>query len=311
VDIRQLKYFVATAREGQVTRAAKSLHIEQPPLSRQLRLMEEELGVKLFDRTGKRLKLTPAGERLRQMAELLLAQMDETIREVKEIGQGLRGVLSIGSVVSCFSLLPKRIERFRAKYPQVTFKISEGDHQFLGEQLEQGAIELIVARLPFEAMSDPARYRIMKLPSDPFVALIPGTWTSFPKDGAIAMRELAGHPLLSLKSANTKQMHEQFVAECIRHGFQPDIICECSSVAVILSLIAEGIGAAVLPESVMRSFPTERIRTLAIADANFFSDVGIVWLKDRYLSKAAERFIDSFKEDDHGNVAERSSADQR
>jgi DNA-binding transcriptional LysR family regulator len=304
MDIRQLKYFVATAREGQVTRAAKSLHIEQPPLSRQLRLMEEELGVKLFDRTGKRLKLTPAGERFRQMAELLLKQMDETIREVKEIGQGLRGVLSVGSVVSCFSLLPKRIERFRAKYPQVTFKISEGDHFFLGEQLEQGAIELIVARLPFEAMNDPGRYSVMKLPSDPFVALIPDSWTAFPKEGAIAMRDLAPHPMLALKSANTKQMHEQLVAECLRHGFQPEFICECSSVAVILSLIAEGIGAAVLPESVMRSFPTERIRTLAIADANFFSDVGIVWLKDRYLSKAAERFIESFKEADHGEIAE-------
>lgn len=304
MDIRQLRYFVTTAREGQVTRAAKTLHIEQPPLSRQLKLMEEELGVRLFDRTGRGLKLTPAGERLRQMAELLLVQMDETIREVKEIGQGLKGVLSVGSVVSCFSLLPKRIERFRAAYPQVTFKISEGDHALLGEQLEQGTIELIVARLPFEAMSDPKRYGIMPLPSDPFVALIPDSWTSFPKEGAIAMRDLASHPLLALKSANTKQMHEQLLGECLRHGFQPEIICECSSVAVILSLIAEGIGAAVLPESVMRSFPTERIRTLAISDANFFSDVGIVWLKDRYLSKTAERFIESFKEVDHGTTAE-------
>src|SRR5690554_6327514 len=101
MDIRQLRYFVTTAREGQVTRAARTLHIEQPPLSRQLKLLEEELGVRLFDRTGRGLKLTPAGERLRQMAELLLVQMDETIREVKEIGQGLKGVLSVGSVVSC------------------------------------------------------------------------------------------------------------------------------------------------------------------------------------------------------------------
>src|SRR5690606_26084527 len=137
----------------------------------------------------------------------------------------------------------------------------------------QGSIELIVARLPFEAMNDPKRYGIMPLPSDPFVALIPDSWTTFPKEGAIAMRDLATHPLLALKSANTKQMHEQLLGECLRHGFQPEIICECSSVAVILSLIAEGIGAAVLPESVMRSFPTERIRTLAISDANFFSDV--------------------------------------
>jgi DNA-binding transcriptional LysR family regulator len=128
MDMRQLKYFLTIAKEGQVTRAAKLLNMEQPPLSRQLKLMEEELGVKLFDRNGKGLKLTDSGELLKQKAESLLLQFDESIREVKGMEEGVRGVLSIGSVVSCISLLPKRIELFREKFPQLTYKISEGDH---------------------------------------------------------------------------------------------------------------------------------------------------------------------------------------
>lgn len=295
MDIRQLKYFMTIAQEGQVTRAAKLLNMEQPPLSRQLKQMEEELGVKLFERNRMRLKLTDAGKLLRQKAELLLHQFDETLKEVKEVEGGLRGVLSIGSVVSCISLLPKQIEQFRELYPQVTFKISEGDHSYLGEQLEKRALELIVARLPFEAQMDPQQYSILPLPSDPFVVVIPSSWATYFREESIYMKELASFPLLTLKTDSTTRMHKQVVNECRRHGFEPNFICECSSVAIIMSLVAGGIGAVVFPKSVMSSFPSTVVKMLDIEDADFQSEVGIVWLKDRYLSKSAQQFIDSFR----------------
>ncbi|MGV2805411.1 LysR family transcriptional regulator, partial [Clostridium perfringens] len=125
MDIRQLRYFLTIAQEGQITRAAKQLNMEQPPLSRQLKLMEEELGVLLFERSGKQLQLTHAGELLQNRAASLLNQFNETLTEVKEIHAGIRGMLSIGAVVSCISLLPQRIQIFRQQYPEVTFKIRE------------------------------------------------------------------------------------------------------------------------------------------------------------------------------------------
>lgn len=295
MDMRQLKYFLTIAQEGQVTRAAKLLNMEQPPLSRQLKLMEEELGVKLFERNGKGLKLTDSGELLKQKAEALLVQFDESLREVKGMEEGVRGVLSIGSVVSCISLLPKRIELFRERYPQVTFKISEGDHFYLGEQLEKRAIDLVVARLPFEAQRHPQQYTILPLPSDPFVAVIPSSWTAYSSKEAICMKELAQFPFLTLKTDKTTRMHEQVVNECKRHGFVPNIICECSSVAIIMSLIAGGIGATVFPKSVMSSFPGTVVKMLDIEDADFQSDVGILWLRDHYLPKRAKQFIESFR----------------
>ncbi|NIK78873.1 DNA-binding transcriptional LysR family regulator [Paenibacillus castaneae] len=297
MDMRQLKYFLTIAQEGQVTRAAKLLNIEQPPLSRQLKLMEEELGVKLFERNGKGLKLTDSGDLLKQKAESLLLQFDESLREVKGMKEGVSGILSIGSVVSCISLLPKRIEMFRERYPQVTFKISEGDHFYLGEKLEKRAIELIVARLPFEAQKHPQQYSVLPLPSDPFVVVIPSSWTEYSRRESINMKELAQFPFLTLKTDKTTRMHEQVVNECKRHGFVPNIICECSSVAIIMSLIAGGIGATVFPKSVMSSFPSTVVKMLDIEDAHFESDVGIVWLKDHYLPKRAQAFIDSFREE--------------
>lgn len=297
MDLRQMKYFLAIAREGQVTRAAKILNMEQPPLSRQLKLMEEELGVRLFDRTSKRLTLTDAGELLRQRAEILLAQFDETVREVKELEEGIRGVLSLGSVVSCISLLPKRIQIFRANYPQVTFKIMEGDHVYLGELLQKRIIELVVARLPFEAVTHIDHYEVLPLPSDPYVAVIPSSWIPQIGKSTVKMNELAPFPFLTLKTDKTTRMHEQVMNECKRHGFEPNIICECSSVSIIMSLIASGIGVTIFPRSVMSSYPANFVQILDIEDADFQSEVGIVWLKDHYISKSAQRFIQSFKEE--------------
>ncbi|AJY75464.1 LysR family transcriptional regulator [Paenibacillus beijingensis] len=293
MDMRQLRYFLAVAKEGQITRAAKSLNMEQPPLSRQLKLMEQELGVILFDRSGNRLTLTHAGELLRSRAELLLAQFQETLKEVKELDEGVQGVLPIGAVVSCISLLPERIERFRQHYPGVTFKIQEGDHFLLGAQLEKRTIEMIVARLPFEAAAESRQYHVLQLPSDPFVAVIPSGWTH-PGRQSITMRELAEYPLLTLKTDQTTGMHERVTNQFRQHGLRPHIICECSSVAIIIALVAAGIGATLFPKSVMASFPIPTIKMLNLADADFQSEVGIVWLKDRYLSKSARNFIDMF-----------------
>ncbi|MCS7462347.1 LysR family transcriptional regulator [Paenibacillus doosanensis] len=295
MDIRQMRYFLAIAREGQITRAAKVLNMEQPPLSRQLKLMEQELNVTLFDRNGNKLSLTHAGELLQQKAEKLLQQFDEAIQEVRELEEGMQGMLSIGSVVSCISLLPKGIELFRAKYPEVTFKILEGDHFLLGYHLEKRNIELVVARLPFESASE-TNFSVLKLPSDPFVAVIPRQWSSDPHKETMHVQELAQFPLLTLKTDKTTGLHEKVMNECKRHGFEPQVICECSSVAIIMALVEAGIGITVFPKSVMASFPLPNIQVLTLVDADFQSEVGLLWLKDRYLSKSARHFIDIFSE---------------
>jgi DNA-binding transcriptional LysR family regulator len=296
MDIRQLRYFLAIANEGQITRAAKQLNMEQPPLSRQLKLMEQELGVLLFDRSGKQLQLTHAGELLRQKAERLLVQFNETVTEVKELDAGIQGKLSIGAVVSCISLLPERIRMFRQTYPRVTFKIREGDHFLLGEQLENRSIELVVTRLPFESAQGSERYASMPLPSDPFVAVIPSSWNRDAERQTMTMRELAGYPFITLKTDKTTGMHDRVLQEFKQDALEPQIICECSSVAITVALVAAGLGATILPKSVMTSFAIPDIQMIAIPNAGFQTDVGIVWLKDRYLSKSARRFMETFLE---------------
>jgi DNA-binding transcriptional LysR family regulator len=294
MDLRQLRYFLAVAEEGQVTGAAKRLNMEQPPLSRQMKLLEEDLGVTLFDRSGKRLALTQAGKLLRRRAEQLLRQFQETIEEVQELDEGVHGTLSIGCVVSCFSLLPQRIERFHERYPRVTFKIHEGDHFLLGEELDKRHLELVVARLPFEAAAEPDRYSILSLPSDPFVALLPASWPQAAEDRRLGLAALAQYPWLSLKSDLTTGMHDRVLKAFHEAGHTPQILCECSSVTVILSLVAAGIGATILPKSVITSLPLAGTSAYELAHTPYYSEVGLIWIKDRYLSKGARNFIKMF-----------------
>ncbi len=291
MDMRQLRYFLAIAKERQITRAARSLNMEQPPLSRQLHIMEQDLGVKLFDRVGRHLTLTQAGYVLEQRARSLLHQLDETLIEIKEIDQGLRGVLAIGSAFSCISLLPPKISAFRAKYPQVKIQILEGDHFILDEYMKSNAIGLGITRLPFEADNGSEDYVILPLPPDPFVLVIPRRWDLGQIQRSIRIGDLADMPLLALKSDKTKRLHEKIVNECRRFLFEPNIVCECSSVAIIISLVVAGIGATILPKSVMSSFPIDEIDMLDISDTSFLSEVGVVWLRDRYLSQHARHFI--------------------
>ncbi len=296
IDLRQLRYFLAIAQEGQITRAAKKLSIEQPPLSRQLKLIEEELGVALFDRQGKRMRLTETGETLQKHAKDILRQMDDTLTEVKEIDMGIQGRLNIGSVFSCASLLPEKIACFRERYPHVTFKILEGDHVVLGDYLADRSIELVVTRLPFESNDDHAKYETLPLPSDPFVMVVPKNRKWQQAKSHFRLKDLAATPLIALKSDKTVQLNEKIVNECLRLGFKPNIICECSSVSITLALVTAGIGVTILPKSVLTAFSIADIDTFELPDITARSEVGIIWLKDSYLTKKAKRFINLFRQ---------------
>src|SRR5690606_41947954 len=113
---------------------------------------------------------------------------------MKELEQGVRCVLSIGAVFSCSSLLPRPIEQYRKKYPQVSYKILEGDHYYLGEQLETHAIDHVFARRPSEALTDPKQIAIMPLASVPFVVLVPTNWKLFELKSCFQLGEVAHSP---------------------------------------------------------------------------------------------------------------------
>ena len=123
MDIRQLRYFLAIAEEGQISKAARRLNIAKPPLSQQLKMLEQELGVILIERGARQIRLTDAGRLLQERATKLLEFLSATTSELKDMSSGAKGSLSIGAVASAgASFLPERVRQFHQRYPDVTFQ---------------------------------------------------------------------------------------------------------------------------------------------------------------------------------------------
>ncbi|HWO97933.1 MAG TPA: LysR family transcriptional regulator, partial [Bacillus sp. (in: firmicutes)] len=288
MDIKQLRYFAAIAQEGQITRAAKKLHMAQPPLSHQLKSLEQELGVLLMERNGKNMELTNSGKVLYERAKELLDRIDETVMEVKEIDEGVRGVLSIGCVKTCFSYVPERLRFFREQYPLVTFNLKSGDSFLLAQYLRNRDIDLAIVRLPLD-MTD---FSSLPLPTDKFVVVMPEDWGDRTK---IEMKEVADIPLMLLQQLSGIGLYELVMDACRKYGFEPNVICECPDAAMLLSLVGTGVGATLLPKSAIQALPLNGLKVMEIEDYTIESESAVIWLKDRYLSKSAVRFIETFK----------------
>ena len=191
MDIRQLLYFTTIAEEGSISAAAKKLHLSQPPLSYQMKLLEEELHLPLIERSARGIALTEAGRVLYKRAQGILELSELTRKEMLAMASGFTGTLHIGTVSSSgASLLGWRIPAFHQKYPQIGFAIHEGNTFELMEMLESGLIELAIVRTPFH--ND--QLNCLYLSPEPMIAA--GAASFFPAgmpSGQPISLELLGH----------------------------------------------------------------------------------------------------------------------
>lgn len=291
LNLKHLRYFYEIANEGQITKAAKKLHIAQPPLSQALKNLETNLDVTLFERNGRQMELTEAGKVLYEKAKTIFHQIDDTLMEVKEVGKGIRGTLSVGCNKSCFSHIPKKVKTYRMKYPQVRFHLIEGDSYFLSRQLIERKIELAIIRLPI----DLNLFDFYELPEEKYVAIVHHNWLKNKNRTSISIHELAEIPLLLLHRLRGVGQFELIIDKFIENGLNPNVLCESPNVDMLLALVNEGLGATIVPQSTLIEPHHENVSILEISDAKIISKSAIIWLKDRYLSKSAEQFIELFK----------------
>ena len=289
LDIRQLKYFVTIAEEGKITTAAKKLNIAQPPLSRQLKQMEEELGVTLFDRDNKSLNLTLEGERLLLRAKELLNKLDETMVEVQELRKDASGILSVGSNLYCASLILSKVVDIREKNPGLTFKVWEGETIHLIKMLSKRQIEIAITNSPITEKS----ISQMTLESDPYVLVLPEKWT-WSGSEQCRLEEIIDLPLILLRPNYGLGAYGQIVNEFQRLDLEPNILCECQDLIMLLGLVSSGFGATILPLSLLSLHSLGGLRVIQLKDQTLISEPKVIWRKNSYLSKAAKEFLKLF-----------------
>ncbi|PLR67528.1 LysR family transcriptional regulator [Bacillus sp. UMB0893] len=289
MDIRQLKYFIAIAEEGQITAAANRLRMAQPPLSQQLKAMETELGFLLAERKGKSLELTDAGQKLYQHALRITDAMEEAVLEVKEAGTGKKGKLSIGVNTLSNYDLPRLLRTFQKRFPDVSYKIQQNESAQLCKLLKERVIDLAIVRLPLELNE----FDIIPLKPEPFYFVTAELFHS--KSSAITLEEISELPLI-IPSTEGLGLFNKINTAFINRGLKPDIMCECSDISILFDLVSSKFGSTIVPETVVKLNALSNLQVYLIKDTEELGESGIISLKNHYLPKTAQHFIDLIHE---------------
>ncbi len=284
MDIRDMRNFYVIAEAGNISNAAKRLNIAQPPLSKQMKQLEEQLGVQLFERGSRRIRLTEAGQLLRERAEQILGLVDGTVKEITELNSNLAGTLSIGTVTtSGAALLPNLLSRFHDLYPDVTFELWEGDGYRILELLDNRVIEIGIIRAPF----DSAVYESITLPDEPLMIAMKRDGGQCGEDSeVIRLAELAGQPLIIPR--RWKAMVEGW---CEKAGFAPKIVCLSDGILLNILWVKLGIGMALVPKSTEMLSADAELIYKTIVEPRVSTQTVIVWVRNRNLSASSRHFL--------------------
>lgn len=286
MDIKQLKYFLTIAEEGQITSAAKKLHMAQPPLSQQLKLLEDELGAKLLKRGSRHIELTDVGKLLRVRAKQIIELSDSTLSEIDDFIRGLNGTVKIGTVTSSgAAFLNKKMSKFHEKYSGIKFSIHEGNTFKIVDLLNKGVIDLGIVRTPFNALNFECRY----INSEPMIAVMTKKYNLDNTNSPIPIIKLKDKPIIIYRR------FEKLIYEtCLNNGFKPNVFCKNDDARTTLLWASTGFGVGIVPKSTFQLVNNKNLIYKEIDSNELITSLALIWVKNRYISSLTEKFIDDF-----------------
>jgi DNA-binding transcriptional LysR family regulator len=253
MDLQRLRYFVAVAEERHITRAAARLGMAQPPLSQQIRILETELDVRLFERLPKGVALTPAGEVLLEDARALLEAAERAGRRARRVGAGEEGEL-VGGLTTSAALhpfVPRLLRAFHTAHPAISYDLHESNaaeltEGVLSDRLAFGIMRAPVARPPTLAFIDLGSEMLLAaLPANHRLPVCKGRNGI----GKIAMAALADQNFILVRRRAAPGLYANIIEACRLSGFEPRVIAEVGRMLTNLNLIAAGIGVSCVPQS--------------------------------------------------------------
>ena len=248
MELRQLRYFVAVAEELHFRRAAERLHMSQPPLSHQIRLLEDELGCELLARTRRRVEMTPAGEAFLRDARAVLADLDRAAHNARRIHEGQTGTLRVSFAGSALlSLVPRVVQRLSVTHPTIDLELHERSTSDQIRALAAGATDLGLAPLP---VGD-ADVEIEVLVREPTVAAVPASHP-LARARELTLGLLAEYPFVLFPREQAPGYHDLLMTSVTSAGTPPRVIQQASETQTIIGLVAAGVGVSLVPASVQQ-----------------------------------------------------------
>lgn len=291
MELRHVRYFLLVAEELNFTRAAARAGIGQPPLSQQIRVLEEEVGAPLFLRTPKGAELTEAGQAFLPEAQALLAQAGVALEAARRGGRGQVGSLRIGFTASAafIAAVPEAIRRFTSEHAGVAVSLAEAATSELLERLHQATLDVALVRL---GRNDPDDLDVLPLLDEPMrIAVSSGHRLA--RDGSASLAALAGEPLLLFPRAAGPGLFDEIIASCWRAGLEPRMGQEAPQFSTALNLVAAGLGVALVPAS-MAQVQVAGVRYLCIDGIAPTVRLALC-MREREAGRIVGNFVDSVR----------------
>lgn len=285
MELRQLEYFRMVCRESNITKAADRLHLSQPSVTTAIKRLEEELGVKLLDRSQKKIAVTAEGRIFLKRAEEILARVEDSRVEMNDYRLNHGGSIRIGITAVMGALLfPSTFAQFRKDYPNVQITVLEEGSLAVRNRLESGDLDIgiiITSNLP-------PRLESIPISTGEIMVCLPPAHP-LGQCSRISFNELRDQQFILFREDTYSR--RIILEESAKFGFTPQIVFTSSQIGTILELVRQGVGISFLIEDVLRDQGGFLSRPLI---EPLFLASGLAWNRERYLSRAAQAFIDSF-----------------
>ncbi|OYU54824.1 MAG: LysR family transcriptional regulator [Chitinophagaceae bacterium BSSC1] len=275
MEIRHLKYFLTLAKELSFTKASEKLFIAQPPLSRQIKELEQELGTLLFNRNNKKVVLTEAGKFYQKEITQLLQNLDRINLKAQKMGQHISGEFRIAYISSTFSGdITELVKFLSAKYPFVNFRLYEVPtvEQVIG--LEQGKIDLGIIRAPLYSPHIETNLWFR----DSYSLVFNRANVNIKSEKEIA--KLKDETFVFFNKEYAPFYYDSLIEICAKYGFAPKIVHESNNISSIIQLVKNGLGISIVPTNIVKSYNYPELGFLELKKPNLYTDILLATPKD-------------------------------
>jgi DNA-binding transcriptional LysR family regulator len=290
VELRQLRYFIAVAEEGSFSRAAGRLHVSQPPLSTQIKSLENELGVRLLERSNRGASQTPAGLVFFEETRAALARLEHAKKETQRANRSDIGLLSIGFVsIADYGILPPALKGFRSSYPLVEVQLHELTTDAQIRELRAARLDLGIGLGPVDE-PDLEFERVLR---EELVLAAPSGHPAAKGDGAVDLRTLSKENFIVPPREIAPGLYDLIISHCRSFGFAPRITQHARQMQTVISLVSCGMGFALVPSS-LRNLKRTGVRYRQLRGKPAFIELGILRLRNSD-TPLRERFVEALR----------------